>query len=348
MNYIVGLDFGTHQTKICIEDTTNVQPIYEFLEFTNSLNNTQSVILPSIVQINKDGRVSYGFVDTTKAMYFVDNSTKPTKAENRYPLMEGLLPEPKYIQKPKEPQREKQVGYLAILASLLLPSLQQARERAKSIDCMNKVKGIVFASLQYAENNRGYFSHGAGVPNSLYNMFSDLTPTIHSGGIANYLGVDRKFIRGGTNPWKNMAPPQAVCPSGGRYYGKPNDGSTSNQNFSYGLSNWYVASAGHLTSGMRPSSSDPNPPLSTLQRTRRPSTRFFCGDIGVDNILTLPSHSLRHAIALYSRERFSYRHSAKSSIGFLDGHVDQWGTAQVPLSPNAAYDPNENFREYDL
>jgi prepilin-type N-terminal cleavage/methylation domain-containing protein/prepilin-type processing-associated H-X9-DG protein len=240
------------------------------------------------------------------------------------------------------------IAIIAILASLLLPSLQQARERAKSIDCMNKVKGIVFASLQYAENNRGYFSHGAGVPNSLYNMFSDLTPTIHSGGIANYLGVDRKFIRGGTNPWKNMAPPQAVCPSGGRYYGKPNDGSTSNQNFSYGLSNWYVASAGHLTSGMRPSSSDPNPPLSTLQRTRRPSTRFFCGDIGVDNILTLPSHSLRHAIALYSRERFSYRHSAKSSIGFLDGHVDQWGTAQVPLSPNAAYDPNENFREYDL
>lgn len=131
MNYIVGLDFGTHQTKICIEDTTNVQPIYEFLEFTNSLNNTQSVILPSIVQVNKDGRLSYGFVDSTKAMYFIDNSTKPTKAENRYPLMGGLLPEPKYIQKPKEPQREKQVGYLAILASLLPESREHAAWRGR-------------------------------------------------------------------------------------------------------------------------------------------------------------------------------------------------------------------------
>ena len=239
------------------------------------------------------------------------------------------------------------IAIIAILASMLLPALQQARERAKSTDCINKVKGITFASLQYAENNRNYFSHGAGVPNSLYNMFSDLSPTVHSGGIANYLGVDRKFVRSGTLPWTNMAPPQSVCPSGGRYYGKPNDGyATANQNFSYGLSTWYVAGSGHLSSGMRPSSSDPNPPLSTLARTRNPSSRFFSGDIGVDNILTMPADSLRHAVALYRRERFSYRHNAKTSIGFLDGHVAQWHWGKVPYAATKEYDLNENFREY--
>lgn len=131
MNYIVGLDFGTHQTKICIEDTTNVQPMYEFLEFTDSINNTQSVILPSIVQINKDGSVSYGFVEASKAMHFVDESTKPTKQDIPFPVMEELPPEPKYTPKPKEPQREKQVGYLAILASLLKEPKEHVAWRAR-------------------------------------------------------------------------------------------------------------------------------------------------------------------------------------------------------------------------
>ena len=239
------------------------------------------------------------------------------------------------------------IAIIAVLASMLLPALQQARERAKSTDCLNKVRGITFASLQYAENNRNYFSHGSGIVNSLYNMFSDLSPTLHSGGIANYLGVDRKFVRGGTLPWKNMAPPQSVCPSGGRYYGKPNDGyATSNQNFSYGLSTWYVAGSGHLTTGMRPSTDVDNPPLSTLARTRRPSNRFFSGDIGVDNILTMPADSLRHTVALYRRERFSYRHNAKTSIGFLDGHAEQRHWGKVPYTATKENDPDENYREY--
>ena len=239
------------------------------------------------------------------------------------------------------------IAIIAILAAMLLPALQQARERARSIDCLNKVKGIAFASLQYAENNRGCFSHGAGVTNSLYNMFSDLTPTIHEGGIANYLGVDRKFVRGGTLPWKNMAPPQSVCPNGGRYFGKPNDGyATSNQNFSYGLSTWYVSATSLLSSGMKQSSESENPPLSNLNRTRNASSRFFCGDIGVDNILTFPADSLRHAVALYRRERFSYRHNSKTSIGFLDGHAEQRHYSQVPYAATPEYDPNENYREY--
>ena len=239
------------------------------------------------------------------------------------------------------------IAIIAILAAMLLPALQQARERARSTDCLNKVKGIAFASLQYAENNRGCFSHGAGVTNSLYNMFSDLTPTIHEGGIANYLGVDRKFVRGGTLPWKNMAPPQSVCPNGGRYFGKPNDGyATSNQNFSYGLSTWYVSATSLLSSGMAQSSESENPPLSNLNRTRNASSRFFCGDIGVDNILTFPTDSLRHAVALYRRERFSYRHNSKTSIGFLDGHAEQRHYSQVPYAATPEYDPNENYREY--
>lgn len=59
--YYVGLDFGTHQTKVCVKDTKiNSQP-YRFIEFQN-MEGKEELMVPSVVQLNKDGSVSYGFV----------------------------------------------------------------------------------------------------------------------------------------------------------------------------------------------------------------------------------------------------------------------------------------------
>jgi len=65
----VGLDFGTHQTKVCIEDKTDVNnPIYSFFSFED-LNGKKNIILPSIIQVNKDNTLSYGTVDKEKCKY---------------------------------------------------------------------------------------------------------------------------------------------------------------------------------------------------------------------------------------------------------------------------------------
>lgn len=65
----VGLDFGTHQTKVCIENKSDARnPIYSFFKFQD-LEGNNSVILPSIVQINKDNTLSYGFVDKKKSKF---------------------------------------------------------------------------------------------------------------------------------------------------------------------------------------------------------------------------------------------------------------------------------------
>lgn len=61
----VGLDFGTHQTKICIQRTPDEGhgvPEYEFFKFIDQKGNEQFFI-PSVVQINKDDTLSYGYVD---------------------------------------------------------------------------------------------------------------------------------------------------------------------------------------------------------------------------------------------------------------------------------------------
>ena len=61
----VGLDFGTHQTKICIQrkpDEGHGIPEYEFFQFTD-LKGKGQYFIPSVVQINKDDTLSYGYVD---------------------------------------------------------------------------------------------------------------------------------------------------------------------------------------------------------------------------------------------------------------------------------------------
>ena len=63
----VGLDFGTHQTKICVGEAIDKRNFtYEFLSFKD-LDGNESYMLPSVVQINDDETLSYGFVDESRA-----------------------------------------------------------------------------------------------------------------------------------------------------------------------------------------------------------------------------------------------------------------------------------------
>lgn len=80
----VGLDFGTHQTKICIKTYPNedVQhPIFEFFKFKD-LEGKDSYFLPSEAQINSDGTLSYGFINSPKEKVYtksdIDNKDDVT------------------------------------------------------------------------------------------------------------------------------------------------------------------------------------------------------------------------------------------------------------------------------
>lgn len=57
----VGLDFGTHQTKICIEEREGVERRYSFMKHKDEDGNIYFT-LPSIINISPEGKLSYGYI----------------------------------------------------------------------------------------------------------------------------------------------------------------------------------------------------------------------------------------------------------------------------------------------
>ncbi|WDE97204.1 type II secretion system protein [Lentisphaera profundi] len=54
------------------------------------------------------------------------------------------------------------IAIIGILASLLLPSLGKAREKAKIAVCLNNLKQTGFSVTMYVDDNEGYYPYAAG------------------------------------------------------------------------------------------------------------------------------------------------------------------------------------------
>ena len=146
-NYIVGLDFGTHQSKVCIEDSSNrLQLTYEFLEFPGAPKGAQSTLFPSVVQINRDNTVSYGFVKPSNAMVVSkDGSNPPKKEEVREPEYQEIPAEPRYENLPPQPE-PRHKGYFAILEKLLPESaeMKKWKQECATIERANENKRMAW------------------------------------------------------------------------------------------------------------------------------------------------------------------------------------------------------------
>ena len=85
------------------------------------------------------------------------------------------------------------IAIIAILAGMLLPALNSAREKARSITCLNNMKQMGFGMLLYVNDNKEYFPcYGGGgsmVQHGGKTCLSSHSSQSYVGSIASYIGV---------------------------------------------------------------------------------------------------------------------------------------------------------------
>jgi prepilin-type N-terminal cleavage/methylation domain-containing protein/prepilin-type processing-associated H-X9-DG protein len=99
------------------------------------------------------------------------------------------------------------IAIIAILAAILLPALQSARERGRSASCISNLKQLGSAGAMYGDNYNGYFFHkNAMFKNTVYSCMPRLSeylggPTLSA---IEAVAVDDRM---------SMTPPIFNCPS---------------------------------------------------------------------------------------------------------------------------------------
>lgn len=96
------------------------------------------------------------------------------------------------------------IAIIAILAAMLLPALQKARDRGKQAGCMNNFKSFGMGIVQYTQDNKGVnipYWNGGKSSTSTGSWYYEFPFKGHGAGrfgfIATYLGTDRQGVLGG-------------------------------------------------------------------------------------------------------------------------------------------------------
>ncbi len=197
------------------------------------------------------------------------------------------------------------IAIIAILAAMLLPALNKAREQARRISCANNVKTITSAILQYAVTYNDClpwwnYEGCRWTHQVIYLVYPRLNKE------SEITNAHRKFFH---------------CPSM----------ETPPQQYSYG----YNRNIGYSYLITSPTSIPPTYPIVKLNRVKRPSQIIAIGDADGNNYA---SDDVNTNIYM-SYNLIGDFHSGGAPLGFLDGHVQNRKRKEVSV-PGAI--PSDN------
>lgn len=209
------------------------------------------------------------------------------------------------------------IAIIAILASMLLPAMSKAREKARSNSCMNQMKQFSSAGIMYANDNKDWILPQGKLATQTAPATAGRIGTWYED-IASYVGVKSiftapKIAANYPSPWPNIytCPSATVLgpsstPTGTNYgyrcgqYGAPLFGYAYNQQLMSGGS-WKALKLNQL-------------PLPTyvffLADGNSPTADQY--DSANAGASTLPNHPSCQV---------AYRHNKYLNVSFMDGHI---------------------------
>lgn len=228
------------------------------------------------------------------------------------------------------------IAIIAILASMLLPALNKARDKAKTISCVNNLKQIMTGIQQYAQNYDGFLPLSQGYPNP---WWACLLPEMGLPHPANSLGAYSSFLPNKSNVFR--------CPMDKSSYMATQDQDPGNATGINSANYWklqtnyaYHMGCGAITwvaSGAVPDYWG----AVKLSRVKRPSASVLVADgAGLHNTSTSSDPNTRlyftygawnsfgrtnypYTIASLWNVEFRHQNGRQLCVGLIDGHADK-------------------------
>ncbi len=222
------------------------------------------------------------------------------------------------------------IAIIAIIAGMLLPALNKAREKAKQTTCQNnqKQKSLLFSMYT---NDREYYPtkvrSGIGNDGSWVDMIMEYSG--HKSNLKNVQGAENRYTG------SSALPKYMVCPSDveeGNYW---NSYYTSYTYNCYSDSEWDGRTKEDAFSGWKPI------------HVKRPSQHGMIFE--ATRYTSLGLYYTTYTIGGGSYKSFSVRHNDKNEVLFADGHVEcgRGSVLNIMTSNNKRKYPVMSYKFYE-
>ena len=205
------------------------------------------------------------------------------------------------------------IAIIAILAAILLPSLQAARKRGQTVQCVNNMRQLVSGVNQYAEANDG--NGPCADPSKTDNyIWSNRGKAI--GKVGPYIS-NSKYS---TDRTESYVPPVSLCPNGGRGGLTQNYGANDS---SYGVNAFLGVYPGVGKAYMQK--------YSTVRFTSKVMVVGEITDLDVPSRHTHPNQTgtktnyTTNNVIYFKCLAFRHPERKGTNIAFMDGHVSNVG-----------------------